>query len=269
MTAFEAFFSFTGTPFSRDIAISQLLQTESGKELHGRLNYVARTRAFGVFTGDTGTGKTTAIRRFSQELDANRYRILYLSDSALTPRNFYWETLHELGYEPIFYRGDAKRQLQKALAVLTDSEKKTPVVIVDEAHLLSREMLEEIRFLLNVRMDSYSALSLILVGQTELQETLKLQVNKAIWQRVDIRFHLLAMSKEETTAYIARHLAAVKAPGEIFTQAAMGVIHEYGEGIPRKVNKVAIACLMAATGQGQKLIDDHLVRVVIESEFEA
>jgi len=265
---FEAYFGFTGTPFSRDISINHLLETESGKELQGRLNYVARTRAFGVFTGDAGTGKTTAIRKFSQGLDSNRYRVLYLSDSALTPRNFYWETLHELGYEPRFYRGDAKRQLQKALAVLTDSEKRIPVVIVDEAHLLSREMLEEIRFLLNLRMDSYSALSLILVGQTELRETLKLQVNKAIWQRVDIRFHLPALSREETTAYIARHLAAVKAPGEIFTQSAIGVIHEYGEGIPRKVNKVAIASLMAATGQSQKLIDDHLVRVVIESEFE-
>lgn len=265
---FEAFFGFTGTPFSRDIPVDKLLETASGKELHGRLNHVARTRSFGVFTGDAGTGKTTAIRRFCQGLDCNRYCVLYISDSALTPRNFYWETLHELGYEPKFYRGDAKRQLQNALAVLTDSEKKCPVVIVDEAHLLSREMLEEIRFLLNLRMDSYSALSLILVGQTELRETLKLQANKAISQRVDMRFHLQALSKEETIAYIANHLATVKAPGEIFTQAAVGVIHEYCEGIPRQVNKVATACLMSAPGQNQKLIDDHLVRVVIESEFE-
>jgi len=265
---FEAFFGFIGVPFSRDIPVNQLLETASHKELLGRLNYVARTRAFGVFTGDAGTGKTTAIRKFSQALDTNTYRVLYLSDSALTPRNFYWETLHELGYEPRFYRGDAKRQFQKALAALVDNEHKTPVVIVDEAHLLSREMLEEIRFLLNLRMDSYSALSLILVGQTELRETLKLQVNKAISQRVDMRFHLPVLSREETTAYIAKHLAAVRASGDIFTQAAIGVIHEYCEGIPRNMNKMAIACLMAASGQNQKLIDDHLVRVVIESEFE-
>jgi len=265
---FEAFYGFTGTPFSRDIPVSQLLETAGHKELQGRLNHVARTRAFGVFTGDAGAGKTTAIRQFSQGLDPNRYRLLYLSDSALTPRNFYWETLHELGYAPRFYRGDAKRQFQKALAVLTEGEKKTPVVVVDEAHLLSREMLEEIRFLLNARMDSYSTLSLILVGQTELRDTLKLQVNKAIWQRVDLRFHLPALAKEETASYIAQHLLAVKAPAEIFTHAAVGVIHEYCEGIPRKVNKVATACLMAAAGQNMKLVDDHLVRVVIESEFE-
>jgi general secretion pathway protein A len=265
---FEAFFGFDGTPFSRDIPVEQLLETELRKEMQGRLNYVARTRAFGVFTGDAGTGKTTAIRKFSQGLDSNRYRVLYISDSALTPRNFYWEALHQLNCVPKFYRGDAKRQLQKALAEMMDNQKICPVIIVDEAHLLSREMLEEIRFLLNLRMDSYSALSLVLTGQTELRETLKLQVNDAILQRVNISYHLPALSAQETTAYISKHLAAVKAPGEIFTQAAIAVIHEYCGGIPRKVNNVATACLMAAVGQNQKLIDDHLVRVVIESEFE-
>ena len=126
MTTFEAFFGFTGTPFSRDIPVINYWRRKAAKNCRGGSTMWPRTRAFGVFTGDAGTGKTTAIRKFSQGLDTNRYRVLYLSDSALTPRNFYWETLHELGYQPSFYRGDAKRQLQKALAELLDNEKKYP-----------------------------------------------------------------------------------------------------------------------------------------------
>jgi type II secretory pathway predicted ATPase ExeA len=266
---FEAFFGFTGTPFGRNVPVEQLLETDIRKELAGRLHYVARTRAFGVFTGDAGTGKTTAIRKFTKELDPNHYRVLYLSDSVLTPRNFYWEALHQLGCTPRFYRGDAKRQLHKAFVDLAENEHKNPVIIVDEAHLLSRDMLEEIRFLLNWHMDSHSALALILIGQSELKETLKLQVNQAISQRVDIRFHLHPLERAETTNYVIRHLEAVKTAGEIFTPSAIVVLHEYTGGIPRKINKVATACLMAAVTQKQRLVDDHLMRVVIESEFEA
>jgi type II secretory pathway predicted ATPase ExeA len=117
-------------------------------------------------------------------------------------------------------------------------------------------------------MDSYSALTLILVGQTELRETLKLQVNKAISQRVDLRFNLEPLSKDETAAYLAKHLEAVKAPGEIFNRDAVGVLHEYCEGLPRLINKVAVACLMAGAARSQKTVDDRIVREVIQIEFE-
>lgn len=266
---YEAFFNLERAPFSRDIPVGELYETNALKEMHTRLCYVAQARSFGVFTGDAGTGKTTAIRKFSQTLDPNRYRLLYVSDSALTPRNFYWEVLHQLGCEPAFYRGDAKRQFQKALSQVVENEHKSPIVIVDESHLLSREMLEEIRFLLNHRMDSHSTLALILVGQSELKDALRLQVNEAISQRVDMRYHLTGMDKAETRQYLKRHMEAVKAPQEIFTEMALGVIYEYSGGIARKVNKLAALCLLAASTKNMTLIDDHLVRVVIETEFES
>jgi type II secretory pathway predicted ATPase ExeA len=71
-------------------------------------------------------------------------------------------------------------------------------------------MLEEIRFLLNLEMDSKSACSLILVGQTELRSALRLQLHQAIDGRVDIRFHLEAIESEETAIYVKQHLERVK-----------------------------------------------------------
>jgi type II secretory pathway predicted ATPase ExeA len=262
--AYEKYFGFNGTPFVRDIPVTELMKSRQWNELSGRLKHVAQNREFGLFTGDTGTGKTTALRRMAAELDKNRYKILYVYDSELTPRNFYVETLHQLGYRPRFYRGDAKRQLTNALSELSEAGH-IPVIVVDEAHLLSHEMLEEIRFLMNCEMDSKSTCSLILTGQSELRSKLKLQIHQAI----DIRFHLTAMSGEETCCYIKRHLEMVKSHREIFTEAALRVIHDYSGGTPRKVNKAAHASLMAAVSQNKMLVDDYLAKEVIVSEFEA
>jgi type II secretory pathway predicted ATPase ExeA len=265
--SYEVYFGLSATPFGRDIPVKELMKNEQWNELACRLVQVAKNNLFGLFTGETGTGKTTALRRMAAELDKNRYRILYVYDSDLTPRNFYVETLHQLGYKAKFYRGDAKRQLTKALNEIAQTSQ-ISVIVVDEAHLLSHEMLEEIRFLLNLEMDSKSSCSLILAGQSELRSKLKLQIHQAIDGRVDMRFHLEMMSVEETAKYVKRHLERVNCPREIFTESALKVIHDYSGGIARKVNKVSEMSLMAAASQKKQLIDDYLVKEVIMSELE-
>lgn len=265
---FEAFFSFTKTPFARDIAINELYTPDAHNELYSRLEYASRNKLFAVVTGDVGTGKSTAVRKLSTQLDPNRYKVIYISDSALTPRNFYWEAINQLGCEPRFYRGDAKRQLQKELTSIVEVGHKIPVIIVDESHLLSREMLEEIRFLLNFKMDSYTPLSLILVGQSELKEILKLQIYEAISQRVNLRYSLPPFSRNETGEYIAKHIEIAGSASNMFTDGAVDVIYEFSAGVARKVNNVCISSLLHSSGLKKRLIDDHMVRTVIESEFE-
>jgi len=264
---FEPFFGFQKTPFQRDLPVAELFSTPAHEELISRLKYTVEKRFFSLITGEVGAGKSTALRRLDFMLNPNKYKVLYVSDSALTPRNFYGEILRQMDCEPKFYRGDAKRQMHKAILDLVENQGKAPVILVDEAHLLNKEMLEEIRFLLNFRMDSYNPMSLILVGQPELKRILQLNIYEAITQRIGMRYHLMAMDMQEMVDYIRHHLKVAGIASPLFTDGAQQAIFEYSGGIARKVNNVCLSSLLCAAMRNKQLIDDHLVKEVIENEF--
>lgn len=161
---YESFFDMKNTPFVNSISVDSLYMSSMLDETLGRLEFAAERKLFAIMTADVGCGKTTAIRKFASSLKPDKYTVLYLSDSELTPRWFYKGLLDQLGIESRFYRGDDKRQLHQQLELIRGVHNKTVVTIVDEAHLLDKETLEEIRFLLNYKMDSLNPMALVLVG---------------------------------------------------------------------------------------------------------
>jgi type II secretory pathway predicted ATPase ExeA len=163
----EQFFKFRQMPFERNIPTEHLYATPKIDELLSRLDYAARNRKFTCLTGGVGVGKTSAVRKFVASLDQNNFRCIYIADSALTPRVFYWEVLTQLDADekPSFYRSEGKRKMLGRFSQLAHSAHVIPVIIIDEAHLLSSSMLEETRFLLNNNMDSQNLMSLVIVGQ--------------------------------------------------------------------------------------------------------
>lgn len=264
---FESFYGFAHTPFSRDIPTDQLYMSPALEDILGRLQYAAQRQWFVVVTGDCGTGKTTVIRRYADALDSAKFRLLYVSDSKLTPRHFYKGMLEQLGCEAKFYRGDAKRQLHREIERMRGVHHLSPVVVVDEAHLLDREMLEEVRFLLNFRMDAQSPMALVLVGQSELWEKLSLQAYTAIRQRIDVQCKLPHYDRAQIGAYMERHLAYADVQHEVFTEKAMDEIYRFSGGAPRLVNKLSTHCLLYGAQNRQRIVDDHVVRRVIEGEM--
>lgn len=264
---FESFYDLVHTPFSRDIPTDQLYMSPVLEDTLGRLKYAAERQWFAVVTGDCGTGKTTIIRRYSDALDPSRFRVLYLSDSKLTPRHFYKGMLEQLGCEAKFYRGDAKRQLHREIELMRGIHNLLPVVVVDEAHLLDKEMLEEVRFLLNFKMDAQSPMALILVGQSELWERLSLQAYAAIRQRIDLQCKLQHYDRAQIGGYIHQHLAYAGAKHDIFSDKAMDEIYRFSSGAPRLVNKLSTHCLLYGAQNRQRIVDDHVVRRVIEGEM--
>ena len=176
--------------------------------------------------------------------------------------------LDQLGLESRFYRGDSKRQLQQEIEVIRGVQRKKVVCILDEAHLLEKETLEEFRFLLNYRFDSMSPMALVLVGQTELWENkLKLQRYAAIRQRIDMYCTLPHLDRSETEQYIASHMDYSGCGQEIFTTKALDEIHKASAGIPRMINRVCEKALMYVFQNQKRLIDDYMIKFVVEHEM--
>ncbi|MCK9905597.1 AAA family ATPase, partial [Frankia sp. Cpl3] len=148
---------------------------------------------------------------------------------------------------------------------LYENQQKVAVVVIDEAHLLSGDMLQEIRFLTNFQMDSVSPIALLLVGQPELQATLQMRIFKPITQRMNVRFHLSGLELQETRDYIEHHLSVAGSTHPIFTTEAMDAIHAHTRGISREINNVCTACLLDAALRKDKLIDAvHVTRILTE-----
>jgi len=265
----EQFFKFKHMPFERDIPTDYLYATPKFDELLCRLEYAARNRKFTVITGGVGVGKTTAARRFAASLDKNSFRCIYIADSALTPRVFYWEVLSQLSSsdKPSFYRSEGKRKMMALFLNLAEGTHIIPVIIIDEAHLLSAGMLEEMRFLLNNGMDSQNNMALVVVGQNELRAKLSKEAFEPITQRIDFRFMLVPFDRAQTQDYICAHMRYAGESREIFTPSAVDAIFDFSGGIARKINKACSTSLLYAAQNSMRTIDGGTINFVAEQEL--
>lgn len=263
---YEKFFGMTATPFARGIPTENLFQNDEVNEIHERLLHIARFQEFGILVGDSGAGKTTALRRLYNALKSPDYTVLYIADSNLTPTFFYTSLLEQLGVDTHYYKKNARRVLHHEIMAMRAMDRKKLVVIVDEGQLLSNKMLEEIRFLLNFNMDSENPLALIISGQTELWERLKTQACRAIKDRIDVTCFLTAYDYSQVKAYIEKQLLYAGKQGPIFSEDAIKAIYTFSNGVPRKVNRVCKQSLIYAYQNRLQIVDDKMVKLVLDSE---
>lgn len=260
---YQTFFGFEATPFTRAIATSDVLATPGCKEIHARLTLALRERGIALVTGEVGSGKSTAVRAFTATLDANKYQVIQLAAPIASPSALYRSLLFALGQQPPF---GAAAQIAMLRQLLTDivNGRKTPLIIIDEAHLLAPELIDPLRILLAAEFDSKSLAALILIGQPDLKRMLQLTGLQAFAQRITVRAHLPPLTPEATLGYILHHLKVAGCQQDmIFADDALQRIAEYTQGIPRRINQLATASLISAAIDRKKLVDDTAVRKAI------
>jgi type II secretory pathway predicted ATPase ExeA len=137
------------------------------------------------------------------------------------------------------------------------------VLIIDEAHLLDAESLEGVRCLSNLGMDQTAPFCLLLLGQPTLRRRLRQGTFAALDQRIAVRYAIAGLSAAETTSYIAHHLALAGRADTLFSDDATALIYEVSRGLPRLVNNLAVAALIAAFAQNKAIIDESAARVAV------
>jgi type II secretory pathway predicted ATPase ExeA len=204
------------------------------------------TDGFVVITGEVGSGKTTLVETFLKELEKDVV-VAQINQTQVSPIEFLQSVLVQFGFSPFrMKKAELLATLNQFLIEQYAAGRKV-LLIVDEAQNLSNRVLEEIRLLSGVETTKEKVLRIILCGQPELNEKLDSPELVQLVQRVRLRFHLTALSPEDTRAYVLHRLDVAGSHGrQIFAEATHPVIYRYTGGVPRLVNTLCDTALMGA-----------------------
>lgn len=197
---------YTAFPFDKPLEPDELFTSTVLAEAEIRLKHLLELRAIGLVTGESGSGKTTVCRKVAAGLHPGLYRVFYVPLSTGNVMDMYKSIAWQLGLPTERNRASAFRAIGMEVTRLTLESKQPPVLIIDEAHHLRNDVLEDLRLLTNYNMDSDNRLCLLLVGLTELRRRLGMAVHESLAQRIVVRYHLSGLSRDELPEYLLHRL---------------------------------------------------------------
>lgn len=261
------FFGLTEQPFQLTPDSHFLYLSGGHMRAKAYMDYTVWKRdGFVVITGEIGAGKTTLIHKLLSEVEGD-VKLIRIFQTQLNEVEFLQAMLIELGFESVHLKDHGKVELLSLLNTYlleSYSQGKHVVLIVDEAQNLSPKVLEEIRMLSGLESEKEKILNIILVGQPELNDTLSRPDMEQLVQRIRLRFHVGALSHDETWEYIVHRLkVAGRAEGDIFDKDVLPLVYKYTGGIPRKINILCDTALICAFADSVKRVDETVMKEAI------
>ena len=219
-----------------------------------RLLYGVQTRKGAVMlTGEIGCGKTLLSRELGLHLSGEQYDMALIANPGFGVEDFLTEVLYQLGIEPTKTKVRLLHLLNDRLHENYKKGKQT-IIVVDEAQAIpDDQVFEELRLLLNFQLNDRFLLTLVLMGQPELNE--RVMAIKQFAQRISIKYHLGAFSQEQTAQYIEFRLKAARCQREVFDKEALALVFQRSGGIPRNINRLCDLCLLIGFMDRAAIVD--------------
>jgi general secretion pathway protein A len=257
---YKSYFGLKENPFNVNPDPRYLYLTKQIEEALTGLMYGIQTRkGFITLTGEVGTGKTTLVNRLLDWLRQRRTRTAFLFNSRMNTSHLFDFILAEFDI-PCESRTKSQ-QLMKLNQWLLERYRagETAVLIVDEAQNLTYPVLEEIRLLTNLETSTEKLLQIVLSGQPELEDKLKLPQLRQLKQRITLRCKTAPLTKEQTHAYITERLRIAGSAEQIFSPESMDAVHLYSMGIPRIVNLLCEHSLINTYVEQERVVTPKVV----------
>jgi general secretion pathway protein A len=254
---YTANFALTRNPFALTPDPGALFGSPCHKEAIAGLTFgIQNRKGFMVLTGEAGTGKTTVLNATLEALRKENLLSAWVIHPSLNADEFLEYALHDMGIDPVPVGKTQRLIAFQQLVTETYRAGGTSVLIVDEAHLLTREVLEEIRLLSNFESYDEKMLQVILCGQEELSALLGRHDLRQLKQRVALWLELRPLSDEQLLQYIEHRwfLAGGVHPAP-FTSAAMEALSAHSQGIPRVANALCDGALVVAAALRSNIVN--------------
>lgn len=263
---YEAFYGLNEGPFGLSPDPKYIFKTDSYLEAISSIRYgIARSKGIIVLVGEVGTGKTMTLRSMLQQISRDILSV-YIFNPFLTPEEFFEHLTAGFGLS--LTRRPSKPELFRFIGRFLaerHSRGQRTLLIVDEAHGVPTEVLEEIRLLANFETNSEKLLQIILSGQPELRDSLNRPVLRQLKQRISLRCYIKPLELHEVAKYIRFRLKVAGADRvDIFDDDATALIADISQGIPRVINNICDNALLYGFASELRLITRRVIEEVAD-----
>src|SRR6185503_14524733 len=252
---YNAFFGFSESPFNLSPDPAFFYRSEQHEEALANLVYGVQARkGFIVLSGEVGTGKTTMLECLRDYLEANYVEFAFIFNSRINTDQFFEMIAYDLDLPCARTSKTEVLFALNQLLVEQAQEGRTVVLIVDEAHNLEWDVLEEIRLLGNLENRGGKLLQIILAGQPELDRKLDAPNLRQLKQRIVLRCSLDPLEPAEASAYVESRMARAGMPNQtVFPPQILEEVSKRSRGIPRVINLICDNLLVTAFAMEQKV----------------
>jgi len=256
---YRAFYRLSQNIARKDRTAEDLFISPSFSEAASRLDFIKDKGGFVLFTGQSGVGKTTVLRYFSEKLNHKCYKIFYAPLATVSVIEFYRQIAYLLGSAIPFRKDQLFHAIQHTIGDLAGNQHTIPIIIFDDAQFLKNDNFHELQLLANFHFDSLDPVLFILAAQPHLIDRLKRPVFDSFYQRIKLKISLQALSLDETKSFMAHVLKTASAPNDLFNSQASELIYNLTNGLPRKISHLMEQALIYGTAHQLKTIDENVI----------